>query len=98
VNVLNENKQTLFFSSGGRLKVKGTLKTSNFILQELGEKIGSRILRLQIGRVCIFFKNINNSRNFFIKGFKKCGLSISLISELLSLPHNGCRLRKRRRV
>jgi len=98
VNVLDEGKQTLFFFSGGRSSVKGTMRTSNFILQELGEEVGLKILRLKIVRTCIFFKDLNSSRTFFIKGLKKCGLNIFFISEMTSLSHNGCRLPKKRRV
>jgi small subunit ribosomal protein S11 len=98
INVLDEKKRTLFFFSGGRLGSKGTLRTNNFILQGLGEKIGLKISRLKIERVCIFFRSINGNRNFFLKGLKNCGLNVLLISELGSLPHNGCRLPKKRRV
>jgi small subunit ribosomal protein S11 len=97
VNVLDENKKTLIFFSSGCLKVKGTLKISNFVLNELGEKIGSKLLLMKKKKICLFLKGFNRSRSFFIKGLKKEGLKILFISDLTSSPHNGCRLPKKRR-
>jgi small subunit ribosomal protein S11 len=46
----------------------------------------------------IRLKGIGYGKETSIEGLKQCGLVIRKISELTSIPYNGCRLPKKRRV
>jgi len=89
---------TLGWSSSGCVGIKNSRKSSSYSAQLAGEDLGKKCAKKNIQFVEIRLKGIGYGKETSIEGLKLSGLIIYKISELTSVPYNGCRSPKKRRV
>ena len=89
---------TLGWSSSGCVGIKNSRKSSSYSAQLAGEDLGKKCVKKNIRFVEVQLKGIGYGKETSIEGLKLCGLVIYKISELTSIPYNGCRPPKKRRV
>ena len=89
---------TLGWSSSGCVGIKNSRKSSSYSAQLAGEDLGKKCVKKNIQFVEVQLKGIGYGKETSIEGLKLCGLVIYKISELTSIPYNGCRPPKKRRV
>lgn len=88
----------LFWSSAGLSGFKGSRKSAPFTVQIVIDSILRKALDLGVKQVQINFSGPGSGREMVIRCVQSLGFNLSVIKDLTSLPHNGCRAPKRRRI
>ena len=63
----------------------------------VAENLAQKAKEKKIFYVKIFFYGVPFSRVHILKGLKKEGIKVTSMINLTSIPHNGCRMRKKKR-
>lgn len=84
--------------SCGSMGFKGSKRSSRFAGQSVSEQLGIKAKTLGYTKVILHLNGLGKGRNVCVKGFKKSGLKIYFIKDSTSVPYNGCRPSKLRRL
>lgn len=95
--ITDTNGETVLWNSAGRAGFKGSKKKSPFAATTAGEEIGKRALDMGIVNVEVRISGPGQGRDHAIRALHAAGLNITSIADVTPIPHNGCRLPKRRR-
>ena len=98
VTITNINGDTVSWASAGSSGFKGARKITPFAAQTAAEKAALDAATLGIKSVDILVKGQGSGRETAIRAIEGAGLEITSIQDITSVPHNGCRPPKRRRV
>lgn len=98
VTITNVNGDTITWASAGSLCFKGSRKNTPFAAQTAAEKVALEALKNGMKNIEILVKGQGSGRETAIRAIENVGLQISSIKDITSVPHNGCRPPKRRRV
>ena len=98
VTITNLTGDTISWASAGSTGFKGARKSTPFAAQTAAEKAGFEALSRGLKSVKIFVKGQGSGRETAIRAIEGAGFDISSIQDITSVPHNGCRPPKRRRV
>lgn len=98
VTITNEGGDTLSWSSAGARGFKGTRKSTPYAASLAVEDAAKRAVMRGLRNVDIFIKGPGSGRDSALRGVKTGGLSISSITDVTPIPHNGPRAQKRRRI
>ena len=98
VTVTNVNGDTVSWASAGSSGFKGARKSTPFAAQTAAEKAALEAATIGIKSVDILVKGQGSGRETAIRAIEGAGLEITSIQDITSVPHNGCRPPKRRRV
>lgn len=89
---------TISWASAGRSGFKGSRKNTPFASQIAADGAAKEAMELGLKRVDIEVKGPGAGREAAIRSLQAAGLEILSIKDVTSIPHNGCRPPKRRRV
>ena len=98
VTITNVNGDTVSWASAGSSGFKGARKSTPFAAQTAAEKAALDAANIGIKSVDILVKGQGSGRETAIRAIEGAGLEITSIQDITSVPHNGCRPPKRRRV
>jgi small subunit ribosomal protein S11 len=98
VTITNVNGDTVSWASAGSSGFKGARKSTPFAAQTAAEKAALEAANIGIKSVDILVKGQGSGRETAIRAIEGAGLEITSIQDITSVPHNGCRPPKRRRV
>ena len=98
VTITNVNGDTVSWASAGSSGFKGARKSTPFAAQTAAEKAALDAATIGIKSVDILVKGQGSGRETAIRAIEGAGLEITSIQDITSVPHNGCRPPKRRRV
>ena len=98
VTITNSLGDTISWASAGSSGFKGARKGTPFAGQTAAEKASLEALQNGIKNIEIFVKGQGSGRETAIRSIKESGFDIIAIHDITSVPHNGCRPPKRRRV
>ena len=98
VTITNLNGDTIAWASAGSSGFKGARKSTPFAAQTASEKAALEALSNGMKSVKILIKGQGSGRETAIRAIEGAGFEISSIQDITSVPHNGCRPPKRRRV
>jgi small subunit ribosomal protein S11 len=98
VTITNINGDTISWASAGSSGFKGARKSTPFAAQTAAEKAAIEAATIGIKSVDILVKGQGSGRETAIRAIEGAGLEITSIQDITSVPHNGCRPPKRRRV
>jgi small subunit ribosomal protein S11 len=98
INISDIYNRTLFFGSGGLLGIKGSRRSTSYAGQAMANVLGRKLFSLGIKYIYVKLKGFGKGRFASIKGFSILGFNILSISDVTSLPFNGCKPSKRRRI
>ena len=86
--------------SAGRFRLKGVKKTiaSKDSAKHAGLFLGKKALNLHINKVVVHLKGLGKGKRAAITGLVESGIKINFINKINLLPHNGTRLKKKRRI
>ena len=98
VTITNLNGDTVAWASAGSSGFKGARKSTPFAAQTASEKAALEALSNGMKSVKILVKGQGSGRETAIRAIEGAGFEISSIQDITSVPHNGCRPPKRRRV
>jgi small subunit ribosomal protein S11 len=89
---------TVCWASAGTSGFKGSRKSTPFAAQSAARTAALRAIELGMEKIEIIVKGRGNGRETSIRALKSAGLSILSIEDKTSVPHNGCRPPKKRRL
>ena len=98
VTITNLRGDTVSWASAGSSGFKGARKSTPFAAQTAAEKAALGALSTGMKNVEILLKGQGSGRETAIRAIEGAGFEISSIQDITSIPHNGCRPPKRRRV
>lgn len=98
VTITNSTGNTISWASAGSSGFKGARKSTPFAAQTAAEKVAIEALGTGMKNVDILVKGQGSGRETAIRAIEQAGFEIISIQDITSVPHNGCRPPKRRRV
>jgi len=98
VTITDSNGNTISWSSAVSTGFKGARKGTPFAAQTASEAATSAAVSLGLKTVEILVKGQGSGRETAIRAVQNGGLEITAIKDITSVPHNGCRPPKKRRV
>jgi len=88
----------LSWSSAGSRGFKGSRKSTPFAAQVAAGDAAAKAMEHGLKNVQVLVKGPGAGRESALRAIAAAGLKISLIRDVTPIPHNGCRMAKRRRV
>jgi len=98
ITITNLNGDTLLWSSAGKIGFKGVSKGTPFAAQTITYKIGSEARNNGMKNVEVIIKGEGSGRETALRTIQNLGFNILSVQDVTSVPHNGCRPPKRRRI
>ena len=97
VTICDEAGNAISWASAGTLGFKGSKKSTPFAAGMAAEAAGKAAYDMGMRKVEVFAKGLGSGRETAIRSLQTAGLEITAISDVTTLPHNGCRPPKRPR-
>jgi small subunit ribosomal protein S11 len=98
VTITDIKGNTISWSSAGSTGFKGSRKGTPFAAQTASEAATLAAVGLGLKTVSVLVKGQGSGRETAIRAVQNGGLEITSIKDITSVPHNGCRPPKKRRV
>ena len=89
---------TLCWVSAGSSGFKGARKNTPFAAQTASRAAALKAIDMGMTKVEVVINGRGNGRETSIRALKNAGLNIISIEDKTSVPHNGCRPPKKRRL
>lgn len=98
INITDKQGNTISWSSAGTQGFKGSRKGTPFAAQVAAENAVRKAADHGMRSVEVHLKGPGSGREAAVRALQIAGFKISVIRDVTSIPHNGCRSPKRRRV
>ena len=98
VTITDPKGNTVSWASAGCGGFKGSRKSTPFAAQVAAERAARAAKECGVRSVSVLVKGPGSGRESALRAFAITGLNVTLIKDITSVPHNGCRAPKRRRV
>src|SRR5271169_6630000 len=98
ITLTDPNGNALSWGSAGGTGFKGSRKSTPYAAQMAAEAAARRAMEHGLRQVDVFVKGPGSGREAAIRALQSAGLSVTSITDVTPIPHNGCRPPKRRRV
>ncbi|HCI80300.1 MAG TPA: 30S ribosomal protein S11 [Ktedonobacter sp.] len=98
VTLTDPNGNVLSWGSAGAQGFKGSRKSTPYAAQVTAESAARKAMDHGLRQVDVFVKGPGSGREAAIRSLQASGLSVTSITDVTPIPHNGCRPPKRRRV
>ncbi len=99
ITLTDPNGDVISWASAGLAGFKGAKKATPYAAQII-TKIATQKAREEYGleEVSVFVSGVGTGREAAIRALNANGLNVTSIKDMTSVPHNGCRPKKPRRV
>lgn len=98
ITIADHQGNTVCWSSAGTSGFKGARKGTPFAAQLAAKEVASKARDFGVRYVDVRIKGPGAGRESAIRAIQSSGLEIKSIKDVTPIPHNGCRVRRRRRV
>src|SRR5258707_5686699 len=98
ITITDVSGNVISWSSAGARGFKGSRKSTPFAAQVAAGDAAAKAMEHGLKNVQIMVKGPGAGRESALRAIASAGLKISLIRDVTPIPHNGCRMPKRRRV
>jgi small subunit ribosomal protein S11 len=98
VTPTDPNGNVISWGSAGGQGFKGSRKSTPYAAQVTAESAAKKAMDHGLKQVDVFVKGPGSGREAAIRALQANGLSVTSITDVTPIPHNGCRPPKRRRV
>jgi len=98
VTLSDSKGNSLIAASSGALGFKGARKSTPFAAAKVGEILGEKAQQMGMKEVAVVIKGVGAGRESALRGFAGKGISVTTITDMTPVPHNGTRPKKARRV
>ena len=88
----------LTWRSAGGCGFRGARKATPFAAKMAATTLASKCLEYGIRDICVYVYGPGPGRESAIRGVHEAGLRVTIIRDITSIAHNGCRQPKRRRA
>jgi small subunit ribosomal protein S11 len=98
VTLTDPNGNVLSWGSAGAQGFKGSRKSTPYAAQVTADSAARKAMEHGLKQIDVFVKGPGSGREAAIRSLQSAGLSVTSITDVTPIPHNGCRPPKRRRV
>ncbi len=98
ITIADQQGNTVCWASAGTAGFKGARKGTPFAAQLAAKEASAKARELGVKYVDVKVKGPGAGRESAIRALQTEGLEIKSIKDITPIPHNGCRVRRRRRV
>jgi len=98
ITISDHQGNTVCWASSGTVGFKGARKGTPFAAQLAAKEISARAKEHGVRYIDVRIKGPGAGRESAIRALQSAGLEIKSIKDITPIPHNGCRVRRRRRV
>ncbi|NBO53969.1 MAG: 30S ribosomal protein S11 [Actinobacteria bacterium] len=97
VSITDTEGNVISWASSGGVGFKGSRKSTPFAAQMAAEKAAKAAMEHGLRRAEVHVKGPGSGRDTALRSIQNVGIEVSGIKDVTPVPHNGCRLAKRRR-
>ena len=97
IAISDQEGNILAWASGGNVGFKGSRKSTPDAAQMAAEQAGRKAMEHGVRRVDVMVKGPGSGRETAIRSIQNLGIEVIGIKDVTPVPHNGCKLPKRRR-
>ena len=98
ITIADHLGNTVCWASSGTAGFKGARKGTPFAAQLAAKDVATKAKDFGVRYVDVRIKGPGAGRESSIRALQAAGLEIKSIKDVTPIPHNGCRVRRRRRV
>jgi len=98
ITITDAQGNTIAWSSSGTMGFKGSRKSTPYAAQVAAEDAGRKAMDHGMRTIEIEVKGPGSGRESALRALQAVGFSVTSIRDVTTIPHNGCRPPKRRRV
>ena len=98
ITITDQKGNSICWASSGTAGFKGARKGTPFAAQLAAKEASAKARESGVRYVDVKIKGPGAGRESAIRALQAEGLEIKSIKDVTPIPHNGCRVRKRRRV
>lgn len=98
ITITDRHGNTLCWATAGGSGFKGSRKSTPFAAQVAAEKAGRAAQEFGMKNLEVRVRGPGPGRESAVRALNAVGFEITHIADVTSIPHNGCRPPKRRRV
>lgn len=98
ITFTNEGGDAIAWSTAGKMGFRGSKKNTPYAAQLAAEDCAKVAYDAGLREVIVYVKGPGNGRESAIRTIHNSGIKVLTIIDKTSMPHNGCRPPKRRRV
>jgi small subunit ribosomal protein S11 len=98
VTITDAQGNTISWSSSGTQGFKGSRKSTPYAAQMAAEDAGKKAMEHGMRTLEVEVKGPGAGRESALRALQAVGFQITSIRDVTTIPHNGCRPPKRRRV
>lgn len=98
VTITDPSGAVVCWASAGQSGFKGSRKSTPYAAQVTADSAARKAMENGMRSVEVFVKGPGSGREAAIRSLQAAGLTVSAITDVTPIPHNGCRPPKRRRV
>ncbi|MBT5138050.1 MAG: 30S ribosomal protein S11 [Acidimicrobiaceae bacterium] len=97
ITITDQSGDVLAWASAGNVGFKGSRKSTPYAAQMAAEQAARRAMEHGVRKVDVQVKGPGSGRETAIRSIQQAGIEVTGIKDCTPIPHNGCRLTKRRR-
>jgi len=98
VTITDERGNAISWATSGHMGFRGSKKNTPFAAQVATEKAAKAAKEHGLRSCEVMIKGPGQGRESAIRALQNCDIQVTLIRDVSSIPHNGCRPPKRRRI
>ena len=98
ITITDRTGAAVVWASAGTSGFKGARKGTPFAAQLAAKDAATKAREFGVRHVDVRLKGPGAGRESSIRALQAAGLEIKSIKDVTPIPHNGCRVRRRRRV
>jgi small subunit ribosomal protein S11 len=98
VTITDPTGAVVCWGSAGAAGFNGSRKSTPYAAQMSADVAARKAIEHGMRQVDVYVKGPGSGRESAIRALQQAGLSVSSITDVTPIPHNGCRPPKRRRV
>ncbi len=98
VTLTDANGGVVSWNSAGKMGLSGTRKSTPYIASQVAKAISEEARDLGIQKVKVFVSGVGTGRDSAVRALQGADLDVLSIADITSVPHNGCRAKRPRRV
>ncbi|MGB8952976.1 MAG: 30S ribosomal protein S11 [Candidatus Aminicenantales bacterium] len=98
ITIADHQGNTVCWASSGTVGFKGARKGTPFAAQLAAKEIAAKARDYGVRYMDVRIKGPGAGRESALRALQSAGMEIKSIRDVTPIPHNGCRVRRRRRV
>ena len=98
ISITDQRGDVIAWASACNVGFKGSRKSTPFAAQMAAEKAARSAMEHGVRKVDVQVKGPGSGRETAIRSIQQAGIEVTGIKDCTPIPHNGCRLNKRRRA